>query len=108
MSRTPNNEERRNARRFDVDWEVMVIRSGQAEGGFDEGATLRNLSSGGALIFLKRKVNLGERLEVQIKVPFKKNNWMKYTAEVVRLGLEKARPGIGVRFDTPVPIFISR
>jgi hypothetical protein len=108
MGKTRHNVERRNARRFDVGWAAVVKGQDQSGWGFDERATLKNLSSAGAFLYLARKINLGERLELLIRVPFKKNNWMKYTAEVVRLEPTSARSGIGLRFDTPVPVFISR
>jgi len=53
-------------------------------------------------------VNLGEKLELRIKLPFNRNNWMTYTAEVVRLEQASARAGVGVRFDTAVPVFVAR
>lgn len=108
MGKTNHSEERRNARRFQVSWDVAVKGTDQAGGGFDEAGTLENLSSLGAFLYLPRRVNLGERLELQIKVPFKRNNWMKYTAEVVRLEQASARARVGVRFDTAVPVFVVR
>lgn len=108
MGKTSHNEERRNARRFDVDWDVAVKGRDQSGRCFDEGATLENLSSAGAFLYLTRKVNLGEKLELLIRVPFKRNNWMRYRAEVVRLEPTSARLGFGVRFETPMPVFFSR
>jgi len=50
-------------------------------------------------------VNLGERLDVQIKVPFR-GNWVKYAAQVVRLEQESAEAGVALKFDTAVPLFL--
>ena len=108
MGQSPDNEDRRNARRFDVGWDVAVKGKDQSGKGFDEGATLENLSSAGAFLYLTRNVKLGENLELLIRVPFKKNNWMRYRAEVVRLEPNNSRSGIGLRFATPAPVFISR
>ena len=108
MGKTQHDEERRNARRFQVSWDVVVKGTDHAGSGFDEAGTLENLSSLGAFLYLPTCVDLGERLEVQIKVPFKRNNWMKYTAEVVRLEQANSRAGIALRFDTAAPVFIVR
>ncbi len=108
MGKTQHGEERRNAQRFQVRWDVAVKGTDQAGKGFDEAGTLENLSSLGAFLYLPRRVNLGERLELQIKVPFKRNNWMKYTAEVVRIEPANARAGIALRFDSAAPVFIVR
>lgn len=108
MGKTQHDEERRSARRFQVSWDVAVKGTDQAGSGFDEAGTLENLSSLGAFLYLPRRVNLGERLELRIKLPFKRNNWMTYMAEVVRLEQASARAGVGVRFDTAVPVFVAR
>jgi hypothetical protein len=108
MGKANHAEERRNARRFQVSWDVAVKGTDQTGSGFDEAGTLENLSSLGAFLYLPTCVNLGERLELRIKVPFKRNNWMKYTAEVVRIEQANSRAGIALRFDTAAPVFIVR
>ena len=105
MDRISQDEERRNARRFQVSWDVNVRGTDQIGGGFDEAGTLENLSSVGAFLYLPRLMNLGERLEVQIKVPFR-SNWVKYAAQVVRLEQESAKAGVALKFDTSVPVFL--
>jgi PilZ domain-containing protein len=107
-NKTNTDEDRRNARRFQISWEVAVKGTDEAGKRFDVAGTLENLSSLGALLHLPRCLNLAERLELQIKVPFKKNNWMRYTAEVVRVEQTSAGAGVGVRFDTAVPGFLMR
>lgn len=108
MSKTNHNEERRNARRFQVSWEVAVTGTDEAGRRFKEAGTLQDLSSLGAFLYLSKRVNPGERIELQIKTPFKRNNWMKYSAEVVRLEPETIPHGLAVRFDTAVPVFLAR
>jgi hypothetical protein len=108
MGKRNHDEERRNARRFQVSWDVNVRGTDQTGSGFDEAGTLENLSSLSAFLYLPRRVNLGERLELQIKVPFKRNNWMKHAAEVVRLDQASAKAGVALTFDTAVPVFIAR
>jgi len=108
MPTTAHNKERRNAQRFAVSWDVLIKGTDQSGESFDELGTLENLSSLGAFLYVSHQVSVGEILEVQIKVPFKANNWMKYNAEVVRLESGGGQSGIGLRFDTPVPVFVPR
>lgn len=100
------DEERRKARRFQVGWDVAVKRTERTGRSFNETGILGDLSSVGALLYLQRAVPVGERFELRIKVPFKKNNWMKYGAEVVRVKSRTANIGIAVKFDTAKPVFM--
>ena len=97
--------ERREGRRFQVDWAIKVERS---EGdGFSEEGVLLNISSGGALVFLTKPLSVGTRLDVHIKLPFKKNNWMKYSASVIRVKKEKTRFAAAVKFEGARPVFAT-
>jgi hypothetical protein len=102
------NEERRNSQRFPVSWDVAVTGIDGAGRYFDETGTLQNLSSNGAFLYLPGRTNPGESIELQIRIPLKRNNWMKYSAQVVRLERENGRAGVAVRFDTAVPVFVAR
>ena len=51
-------------------------------------------------------LSVGARLELRIKVPLKKNKWMRYSAEVVRVTNHQLN-GIAVRFETARPRFIE-
>ncbi|MEK6323813.1 MAG: PilZ domain-containing protein [Acidobacteriota bacterium] len=108
MVNSNRDEERRKARRFQVGWDVAVKGMDKAGRGFDEAGMLENLSSVGAFFYLPRRVPLGARLELRIKVSFKKNNWMKYAAEVVRVKKGSGKIGIAVKFDTARPVFMER
>ena len=107
MVNSNRDEERRKARRFQVGWDVAVKGTDLTGRGFDETGMLGNLSSVGALLYLPRAVPVGARLELRIKVPFKKKNWMKYAAEVVRVKGRSVNIGIAVKFDTPMPVFVE-
>lgn len=107
MGKTNHVEERRNARRFQVSWDVNVRGTDQTGSCFDEVATLENLSSLGAFLHLPGRANLGDRLELQIKLPFKRNDWMTYAAEVVRLEQASSKDGVALKFDTAAPVFIA-
>ena len=100
--------ERRRSRRFKVGWDVTVTATDNGGSVFGETATLENLSSSGAFLFLTRHLDPGTRAEVWIRVPFKRENWMKYFGEVVRSEPMPARVGIALKFDTARPIFDVR
>lgn len=98
--KTGRRKERRTARRFQVAWEVAVTGAG-----FREDGRLANLSSTGAFFHLQKKPRLGAALEVEITVPFKKKNRMRYTAKVVRVEQTGPAAGVAVRFDNVRPVF---
>ncbi len=100
--------ERRRGQRFEVEWNVTVKGIDGTGAAFDEEGALENLSSGGAFLYLTRRVNVGDRLSVWIKVPFKKENWMKYSAEVIRVEKAPSNFGVAMKFDTARPKFAAR
>lgn len=97
--------ERREGRRFQVDWVIKV--EANEEEGFSEEGVLQNISSGGALVFLSKPLAVGTKLNVHIKLPFKKNNWMKYSAFVIRINKEKTRFAAAVKFEGAKPVFAT-
>ena len=97
--------ERRRARRFKVGWDVTITATDSSGSIFGEVGRLENLSSSGAFLFLTRCLDPGTRAEVCIRVPFKRENWMKYFGEVVRSEQMPAMIGIALRFDTARPVF---
>jgi hypothetical protein len=105
MAKRTYNEERRNARRFQVAWQVAVKGADASGRSFDESGSLENLSSRGALFFMSTRVQPGAKIELQIKVPLKKENWMKYSGEVVRVKKKSGGFGVAVMFDTVRPLF---
>ena len=97
--------ERREGRRFKVDW---VIKVEEKEGeGFSEEGILQNISSGGALVSLSKPLPVGTKLDVHIKLPFKKSNWMKYSALVIRVKKEKSRFAAAIKFEGAKPGFVT-
>ena len=94
--------ERRTGKRFDVNWPVKVEGKDGKRVISGEGV-LCNISSGGALFDLAGPVREGMRLDVYIKLPFKKDNWMKYTAEVLRV--EDGLSRCAVKFEGGRPRF---
>jgi hypothetical protein len=99
--------ERRRARRFAVGWPVKVEGNDTAGQNFEETGKLQNLSSAGALISIAGSLKIGTTLEVLIKIPLKKDSWMKYSAEVVRVEASRPESAVAIRFFTFRPKFIS-
>ena len=99
--------ERRLSRRFNVGWAVTVRGVDTAGTAYDEPSQLENLSSTGAFVYLTKPVGVGSTLEVLIKVPFKRENWMKYPAEVVRVERAPRKVGVAVRFGASRPSFVT-
>ena len=97
--------ERRRARRFRVGWDINVKGTDDAGLTFDEAGVLENLSSTGVFFYLTRPLRIGTKLEVSIKVPFRRENWMKYSAEVVRIESGARRIGVAMKFDSVRPDF---
>lgn len=97
--------DRRQSRRFQVSWQIVVR-------GFDNGGTrfetvgsLGNLSSGGAFFYIDRFLPVGAHLDVMIKVPLKRDNWMRYSAEVLRAAPGESGVGLAARFESLIPAF---
>jgi hypothetical protein len=95
--------ERRNGKRFAVNWPIKV-ECGDGKTPISGEGRLLNISSGGALFDLPGPVQQGMRLDVYIKLPFKKENWMKYTAEVLRVE-GGSPPRAAVKFEGARPSF---
>lgn len=108
MRKSEPNQERRTARRFEVAWDIAVEGADQTGKRYTEAGTLQNLSSRGALFLLPRRIELGESLEVEIRVPMKEKSWMKYSAKVVRIKKRAAHFGVAVNFASARPTFIER
>ncbi len=100
--------DRRSARRFPVSWEVAVRGMNHTGASFDEAGTLADLSSLGAFLQMTKFVNLGERLELRVRIPFKRNSWITYEAQVVRVEQASTKSGVALKFDTALPGFIER
>jgi PilZ domain-containing protein len=95
--------ERRNGRRFEVDWPIKVEPMGDHQLSIE--GIAQNISSGGALFLLSKPVAAGTKISVSIKLPFKKNNWMKYSASVVRATRNGAAFATAVKFEGAKPMF---
>ena len=95
--------EKRNGKRFQLDWPIKVEAKEGEE--FSEEGVLQNISSGGALFSLSKPLAAGTKLNVSIRLPFKKNNWMKYSAYVLRVEENGQRFAAAVKFEGAKPKF---
>jgi hypothetical protein len=102
------DKERRSATRFGVKWSAAVQSKDQSGNDTYEPGTVENLSSFGAFLFLENPRAIGEKIRLEIRIPFRTDNWMSYSAEVVRLETSQNSTGIAVRFDTARPQFFQR
>jgi len=98
--------DRRRARRYSLSWVAKVILEDSADEG-EQVATLRNLSSTGALACLKTSPRLGQRMLVSFKLPFEIETWMRYSAIVVRVKEATAGADVAVKFDQSRPEFVK-
>ena len=89
-------------------WPVKVEGNDTAGQNFEEAGRLQNLSSAGALISIARSLQIGSKLEVLIKIPLKKDSWMKYSAEVVRVDAGEPDPAVAIKFFSFRPKFVSQ
>lgn len=94
--------DRRVAHRYKLDWAVRILVKDRAEP--EALATLRNLSSSGALVYLDTELRLGDRVVILVKLPFQNEIWMSYSATVVRVMKEKTLSS-ALKFDTSRPDF---
>ena len=99
---SPTN--RRAGPRYKLDWEIRVLPKGPSAQP-EQPATLRNLSSSGALASLTSSPRLGDRMFVLIKLPLQTAIWMSFSATVVRVNQEGTGACVALRFDTSRPEF---
>jgi hypothetical protein len=87
-------------------WDILIKGIDEAGSCFDEAGKLEDLSSSGAVFYLARSLKPGAKLVVHLRVPFKKESWLSYSGNVVRIRSAKLMFRVAVRFDTPRPGFI--
>jgi hypothetical protein len=104
--RASGPSERRSAHRFELRWPVRINGVESAGLPFEATGTVENISSRGALVYIERSPQVGSQLNVSIKVPFKRERWMQYTAEVMRVEDKDDRTEVAIRFSDPKPGFL--
>jgi len=96
----------RQARRIGVTWQAVVRgfdRHGEA---FQEFCSLKNLSPRGACLSLIRRLAVGASVEIDVRSPLSRKQWLRYFAEVVHVGQPAGPQAIGVRFRSIRPAFV--
>jgi hypothetical protein len=100
-----NHPERRLAQRFYPGWDIRIRGFNDAGQSFDMPGELSNLSSSGVFFYLTSSLKPGTQLEIWLKVPMKKNNWIIYTGEAIRVKSTAVMVGVAVKFDSLGPRF---
>ncbi|MFY9553215.1 MAG: PilZ domain-containing protein [Blastocatellia bacterium] len=100
--------DRRRAKRFRVDWPIRVEGADDGAASFIVPGVLRNISSVGALLSLRKPLSAGTKIDVYIKLPLRGKRWMKYPASVVRVEADIASAVTAVRFNSARPDFGSQ
>ena len=96
--------ERRRARRFEVDWDVVVKGKDELGSNLHEVGSLRDLSSRGAFLSMTKQLRVGMRLELWIRMPSDPERWITYAAEIVRIDIKRGGAlGAATRFLTARP-----
>jgi hypothetical protein len=100
--------ERRRLPRYQVDWLVKLTgRNNEGVRYFGDGV-LENISARGAYLYTERSLQLGEKLDISIQLPLKKENWLVYSAEVVRVDCASDKTGLALMFDSSKPAFTDK
>lgn len=97
--------ERRGSVRRNLKWRAQINGNNANGIRFGEEGVIENLSSTGAFFYLNNRVEIGTRLDLSILLPFQQENWMNYSAEVVRVEEMPQKIGVGIRFDNVRPTF---
>lgn len=100
--------DRRQMRRYEVDWPFRVKGTNPSGLGILDTGVLRNISSRGAFGFIGRPLAVGMKIEVLIRLPMNEERWIKYSAEVIRVEQLGPQTGVALRFDTSRPVFYSK
>ena len=96
----------RRARRFGVAWPVIVRGFDQRGKGFQEIAFLKNLSATGACFGLTRALAPGAAVEIDVRTPLSRKQWLRYFGKVVYAGQAAGPQVLGIRFDSARPAFV--
>src|SRR4051794_32690126 len=96
---------RRQSRRFRVTWPVVVRGFDQQGEAFQEFCFLKNLSPTGACLGLRRALAVGATVEMDVRTPLSRKQWLRYFGKVIYAG-DHLRPQVtGIRFDSAKPAF---
>jgi len=84
-------DQRQNSRKFFVKNQLLTAKCETIDGKFS--ASVQNLSPGGAFIFTKMKLNLGQEIAMTIQLP-SSDDFLMVTGKIIRISSD----GYGVKF----------
>jgi PilZ domain len=96
----------RRARRFSVTWPVVVSGVDRNGRGFQEFSYLKNLSPTGACLGLARALTLGDAIEMDVRTPLSRKQWLRYFGKIVRIEQPGGPQAIGICFESVKPTFV--
>jgi hypothetical protein len=100
--------ERRSLPRYRVDWPVKLTGTGNIGIRYFEEGVLENIGAKGACLYTNRSLQVGERVDVSIKLPLKRDNWLVYSARVIRVEGVYPEERVAIRFDSSEPAFTDK
>jgi hypothetical protein len=98
--------ERREARRFKVDWTIKVSATDVGGRAVEEIGILRDISSAGAYGLFAERFDVGSSVRVMIELPLRRQGWISYPAKVLRIELWDSGAGLAFVFDAVRPSFV--
>jgi hypothetical protein len=99
--------ERREAKRFKVDWTIKVAPSDSKALAWEETGTLRDISSAGAYGLFANRIEAAASVNLMIQLPMRKENWISYSARILRVERLDSGSGIAFVFDAARPAFVA-
>lgn len=97
---------RRQARRFNLKWPVVIRGYDQRGKAFQEFCSLKNISATGACLGLKKPLAVGTNIELDVRTPLSQKHWLRYFGKVVYVERQGGAQVIGVHFDSARPAFV--
>jgi len=92
QSKPPKHHQRKDSRKSFVKNQLLTAKCETIDGRFS--ASVQDLSPGGAFIYSKRKLSIGQEIAMTIKLPAVEE-FLRVTGEIVRISPD----GYGVRFN---------
>jgi len=104
-----NAIERREAKRFKVDWAIKIAPLDSKGALWEEIGSLRDISSAGAYGIFANRIQAGVRvkLKIMIQLPLWKGEWISYSARILRVEGRDSKSGIAFVFDDVRPAFVA-
>ncbi len=97
---------RRQSRRFGLNWPVVIKGVDRYDKPFQEVCFLKNLSPAGACLSLSRSLSVGARVEMDVRTPLSRKQWLRYVGKVIHLTHQAERQALGIRFESARPAFV--